>query len=847
MQKYALIFLISLMSAFQIQAQCTVTPVITLFPGSFATFNAFYLESTSSIYTGQATPYSWQWSINGDSSFTWAQNPISDEIIFEQGYNEVCLTIAAQNVSGDSCSSRHCNIFFGTGDKLYVTLNVADDPVDSLTKHFSCDYKGGNPGSGMNFYLDFGDGNTANPGLNTIAHTYSTAGDYNVQLNGGDGTGNSDFIMRKIYVNTGLSNMEWTFPNTTSYCDSFRLGFMTTPPFTLGISNLGLPSGSFPDYSENFNNGINFTGHLKVPGQYIIHNLMIINQDVMALDWPFFMDECGISPDTIRGYVWQDNDADALWDSTEFPAVNKRIEIGNYYTLTDSTGYYQILSPNDYYRLYVDLNAQETTTIPDYNFYTLNSYNSPPPLQGAFYNFGVADLNNTLTGTVFLDLNNNAAQNFGEPDITQGTVRAYNSVTGITYTTGLDQNGMYDFQVPSGNYSIRITYSGVENADAYPDSIVVNATGGFYSGNNFAVYSPVSGGNGKLQIWSSAARPGFPYFLNTSLWNTGMDTIFGNIVINYDPILEFVAAPAAVTADTVNHILYWNNEMVKVIQSKSKSVEFVIPVSTPLGTVISSEAAFFPLSPFTDYNATDNTDSIVQTVTGSFDPNDKHVFPAGIGATGLIRHNQRLHYRINFQNTGTDTAFTVIVQDQIDNHLNMNTFLMGSASHNYQTQITDNVITWKFSSIYLADSTINEPASHGFIEYSISPKLGFPDGTEITNEAAIYFDFNAPVLTNTTLNTLETFTGISEADADKNIRVFPVPFTDNLNIFPDFAIGMKVKISLHDIIGHEIKMVYDNVYQANSVIRVDGTKLKSGVYLLKFDTGKEIVVRKIIR
>ena len=57
----------------------------------------------------------------------------------------------------------------------------------------------------------------------------------------------------------------------------------------------------------------------------------------------------------------------------------------------------------------------------------------------------------------------------------------------------------------------------------------------------------------------------------------------------------------------------------------------------------------------------------------------------------------------------------------------------------------------------LPDSNVNEPASHGFIKYSIKKYNTVGIGSVIKNTAYIYFDFNAPVVTNTVVNTVTDF------------------------------------------------------------------------------------------
>src|SRR5260370_42684356 len=63
-------------------------------------------------------------------------------------------------------------------------------------------------------------------------------------------------------------------------------------------------------------------------------------------------------------------------------------------------------------------------------------------------------------------------------------------------------------------------------------------------------------------------------------------------------------------------------------------------------------------------------------------------------------------------------------------------------------------MVWTFPKILLPAATDDEPGSHGFLTYQVSPIAGLADGTVITNQAAIYFDNNPPVLTATTTNTI---------------------------------------------------------------------------------------------
>ncbi|MCC7464839.1 MAG: T9SS type A sorting domain-containing protein, partial [Saprospiraceae bacterium] len=114
-----------------------------------------------------------------------------------------------------------------------------------------------------------------------------------------------------------------------------------------------------------------------------------------------------------------------------------------------------------------------------------------------------------------------------------------------------------------------------------------------------------------------------------------------------------------------------------------------------------------------------------------------------------------LEYLIRFQNTGTDTAFRVEIRDTLSPHLDLASFKAGASSHPYQLSISEfGILSFLFDPIALPDSGANQLASQGFVKYRIALKNGLAPGTEITNRAAIYFDQNAPVMTNNTHHTI---------------------------------------------------------------------------------------------
>lgn len=154
-------------------------------------------------------------------------------------------------------------------------------------------------------------------------------------------------------------------------------------------------------------------------------------------------------------------------------------------------------------------------------------------------------------------------------------------------------------------------------------------------------------------------------------------------------------------------------------------------------------------------DADDFVDIECKEIRGPYDPNIKEASPAGVGNNRVLGRFTPIEYIIHFQNTGNDTAFVVRLVDTLPELLNPLTFRPGASSHPCTWEFLDErILEVMFSSISLPDSNVNEPASHGWFEFSIEPLHKLPIGTRIENSAAIYFDFNAPIITDEAWHTV---------------------------------------------------------------------------------------------
>jgi uncharacterized repeat protein (TIGR01451 family) len=222
-------------------------------------------------------------------------------------------------------------------------------------------------------------------------------------------------------------------------------------------------------------------------------------------------------------------------------------------------------------------------------------------------------------------------------------------------------------------------------------------------------------------------------------------------------------------------------------------------------------------------------------VTGSYDPNDKTGFPLGVTDQNFIRAYQQLQYVIRFQNTGNDTAFTVVIRDTLDVDLNLFTVTTGVSSHPYEFRIYGpRVLEWRFNNINLPDSTTDLVGSNGFVTFHVDPVPNLAVGSEITNDADIYFDYNDPIITNTTIHRIyEGFVGLDEGknniSSTVNLLVYPNPTLNSITIQGEKWIENAYKV--FDQMGREV-----NSGKLNGIkTEVSLSHLSKGIYILRVE------------
>ena len=247
-------------------------------------------------------------------------------------------------------------------------------------------------------------------------------------------------------------------------------------------------------------------------------------------------------------------------------------------------------------------------------------------------------------------------------------------------------------------------------------------------------------------------------------------------------------------------------------------------------------------------------------IIDSYDPNDKLVSPEGVTENNFVKPGTTLEYVIRFQNTGTAEAVNIEVIDTLSSDLDLNTFQMMSASHRYALDILPPSITpilrWKFNNINLPDSATNEPESHGFVKFKISPKTGLEEGTIIENFADIYFDFNEPIRTNTTLSnftdytlpenirTIKLITSLEEDILSQAIKLFPNPTTAMIKLNHHQISQENWSLKILNILGIAQQVHFQRTNE--NTLEINLRHLNPGIYYIRFQTPTGTGVKKFL-
>ncbi|MEO8068094.1 MAG: T9SS type A sorting domain-containing protein [Flavobacteriales bacterium] len=439
-----------------------------------------------------------------------------------------------------------------------------------------------------------------------------------------------------------------------------------------------------------------------------------------------------------------------------------------------------------------------------------------------------------IEGRVFVDADADGVYDQGETLLANATLQA----TPGNWITASAHDGMYNIGVQTGTYSVACTpdHPYVQSVAPATHSAVFSQLSEVDTLNDFAVTLIPNVQDLVVDVMApSPPVPGFIASYAISYQNRGTQWQDGTVSFSFDPVLAFSNSVPPPTT-TLGNTLSWDFTQLAAGASEMIIVHLSTPIGAIIGTPLTSSALADPLA--TDQTPGDNAVSFVNEVRSSYDPNDKTVEPTEL-TTAEVAAGERVNYTVRFQNTGTFQATRVIVTDTLSSDLQWSTMQLVAASHAQNWYIHDGVLYVIFDNINLPDSNANEPASHGFVKFSMKPVSTLMLGASVSNTANIYFDFNEPVITNAAVFTVDDEQSVAETSTETLI-LSPNPVNDVLYIALDKS-AANLPLSVVDLTGRVVLTGSMNGPRAQLNVQA----LKAGSYQLRM--GERMVGRFVKR
>ena len=426
-----------------------------------------------------------------------------------------------------------------------------------------------------------------------------------------------------------------------------------------------------------------------------------------------------------------------------------------------------------------------------------------------------------ISGNVYFDMDSN-----GVHDISEGGI-SYTKVflapdNLVTYT---DSIGNFVFHADSGLHVLSVFLQPGWSVSSDSLNYTIDATTGTYPNNDFGIKIP-NAGSISCTLSGSQSRCGniMPVYIQNSQFN--YSNTHSTIKLILDSAVSFQFSnptESSISGDTV----IWDFPGNSGYSSLNLRAYVLLPANAGYNYYTYLETTLYDSN-----NVVLNvcTDTINQTITCSFDPNDKAVSPEGIGPQHhtFLDITPTLDYYIRFQNTGTDTAFTVVILDDLNANFDINSFELVSSSHPVRVTILDYKTEFRFENILLPDSNVDEPGSHGYIRFRCNPRLQSAS-YDLENTAYINFDANPAVVTNTVFNRIGLSVGTNELNhQNSGILIYPNPVDNRATILlsnPNHSLN---ELSIYDITGRKVR----GQTGADDTFLFDKKDLNSGMYFL---------------
>ena len=450
----------------------------------------------------------------------------------------------------------------------------------------------------------------------------------------------------------------------------------------------------------------------------------------------------------------------------------------------------------------------------------------------------------------FLDANNNGSKDNGEQNFPLGQFHYEMNTNGTTHNI-ISSSGIYTiYDINATNtydvtYSINSEYASLYNITTSSYNNLSVVVGGGMVEYFFPVTITQSYNDLEVSIIPlNAPRPGFVYKENLKYTNNGNQTIAsGTVTFTKDAALTITEISQTGTTTSSTGFTY-NFTNLLPFETRTITVTMQVPniPTVSLGALLTNSVTIEPIEG--DVVPSNNQASCSQIIIGSYDPNDKMESHGEEILFSSFSNNDYLSYTIRFENTGTASAINVKVNDILSNQLDENSLVMIGSSHNYVMDRVVSGLIWRFDNIQLPPSIAGtQTTGKGYVTFKIKPKPGYSVGDIISNTAAIYFDYNPAIVTNTFNTKFVSTLAVNEYE-NSDFVFYPNPTSDFVTISLKNETTKIQSISVYDVLG---KIILSQKPDNKITQTIDLTSLKRGMYFVEVTTASNLkVVKKLL-
>jgi hypothetical protein len=291
------------------------------------------------------------------------------------------------------------------------------------------------------------------------------------------------------------------------------------------------------------------------------------------------------------------------------------------------------------------------------------------------------------------------------------------------------------------------------------------------------------------------------YGIWLSIRNQGNIPAVGNIKFLFDSLSGFISSSQPVSV-TMNEII-WPIDTIYPASILSTFLSFTSPSYLYAGDTMNYSLSFLDTN---NLLLSDKQQEVI--LECDYEPFYVAVSPPGIDTSHFTISTSTLEYALHFQNTGDNTAVVVRLRDTLNSNLDLSTIKIISASHEFDLVVRKGgVLECTFNNIMLPDSNIDKLKSYAYFKYSIEPKISINLPLRVENQCYVYFDTEPPIITGKSYNTLvNPLPGIESDEKSTEIKFYPNPVYDFLNIDLPLLQSQECNIHIYDILGNEISM-----------------------------------------